>query len=420
VPRRRQKATLYLRIRTANGKQRYCPVIWEVKNRRLLPHWCLMGGVPEHHPEAAYHLRYRVDGRQIWENVGDDPEHAVELRATRVDQLLHPNTRDAKIFAENCKPVPKSDPEASSERRFRLDEEVNTYLTNCQKLSPKTYKSYKLSLTLFQKSCSKVYVDQVKKQDLQAFDSFLLRQENDDRTRANRVTHIVTFLRNREGRREGDPVTDVTIRIKYVEAPPEPYTRQELEQLFRVSTEEEKLLWRFFLGTGFRENEASVAEYRDINLDKKLIFVIEKSCFDFKPKDREKRAVPISDELITNLMTGKNGSTLLFGRGGKPDGHLLRRLKDVAFKGGLNCGRCTGTITGRPVSCAGAPVCRKWILHRFRKNFANDRHEKGASARQIQKWLGHESLETTLRYLASADDTSPGVREIVNSVYAGL
>lgn len=420
MPRRKSKATIYLRIRTAEGRQPYCPVIWETKNRRLKPHWCLVGGVPEHHPEAAYHLRYRVDGRQIWENVGNDPEHAVDLRSTRGDQLAHPNTRDGKIFAENCRPAPKSAPEASYEGRFRLDQEIKTYLTNCQKLAPKTYDAYRSSLGLFQKACSKTYVDEVRKQDLQLFDTFLLRRGDDDRTRANRVSHVVTFLRNKEGRRNGDPILGVTIRIKYVEAPPEAYTRQELEDLFRVSCEEDKMLWRFFLGTGFREKESSVVEYSDINTDKKLIYVVDKPYFGFKPKDCQKRAVPISDELITRLMARKNGSTLIFGRGGTPEGHLLRKLKDVAFRGGLNCGRCMGTVKGQPVSCADAPVCEKWILHRFRKNFATDRHENGASARQIQKWLGHESLETTLRYLASSDDTSEGVREIVNSVHVGL
>ena len=34
---------------------------------------------------------------------------------------------------------------------------------------------------------------------------------------------------------------------------PEAYTQQELEDLFRMSSEEDKLLWRFFLGTGFRD-----------------------------------------------------------------------------------------------------------------------------------------------------------------------
>jgi integrase len=79
-----------------------------------------------------------------------------------------------------------------------------------------------------------------------------------------------------------------------------------------------------------------------------------------------------------------------------------------------------GTQNGKPVSCADAPVCEHWILHRFRKNFATDRHQARVSARQIQKWLGHSSLETTLRYLATLDDTSEQVRDICNGAHSGL
>jgi integrase len=315
---------------------------------------------------------------------------------------------------------PKPEQPKAAKDGFRIDDEIGVYLCNAAKLAPKTYEAYTLTLNLFQQCCKKTYVHQITKQDLQAFDSFLIEQGNEDRTRANRIQHVVTFLRNKEGRRLGFPITDVSIRIKYVEAPPEAYTRQELEDLFRVSSEDEKFCWRFFLGTGFRESEASVAEYTDVNPETKTIRVDEKPYLDFKPKDCEKRSVPISDDLIARLKARKNGCSLIFGKDGKPDGHLLRRLKTVAWKNGLNCGKCKGTVDGKEVSCADAPVCEKWILHRFRKNFATDRHQAGASARQIQKWLGHSSLETTLRYLAVGDDTTDAVRTIVNNVHAGL
>jgi integrase len=100
--------------------------------------------------------------------------------------------------------------------------------------------------------------------------------------------------------------------------------------------------------------------------------------------------------------------------------HLLRLLKRVVFNGSLNCWKCKGTVNGKEVSCAEAPVCKKWILHWFRKNFATDRHNGGAPARKIQKWLGHADLATTLSYLAVGEDTSDEVRSIVNGVHVGL
>jgi hypothetical protein len=79
----------------------------------------------------------------------------------------------------------------------------------------------------------------------------------------------------------------------------------------------------------------SVAEFSDINPDKKMVYVAEKPYFEFKPKDCEKRAVSISDQLVAQLGAKKNGSSLIFGKDGNSDGHLLRRLKNAAFKGGI-------------------------------------------------------------------------------------
>lgn len=401
---RKPKASLYLRFRTPEGKQSpYCPALFDSK-RRLRPFWCLVKATPEHHPEASYYSRYKRDGKWMWESLGTDAATAWSMAT-------------ATYASDGVAPAPV---EPVAKESFRLDDEIKTYLSNVEKLSHKTHAAYRLTLDLFRQSCRKIFSHQVTKQDLQAFDSFLLKRGDEDRTRHNRITHVVAFLRNKEGRRAGPPITDVSIRIKYVESPPEAYTRQELEDLFRVSSEDDKQLWRFFLGTGLREAEASVAEYTDINSEKKNISVLEKPYLGFRPKDCEKRSVPIPDDLIARLMAGKNGSSLIFGKGGQPDGHLIRRLKTVAFNGGLNCGKCVGTVNHKEVSCADAPVCEKWILHRFRKNFATDRHQAGASARQIQKWLGHSSLETTLRYLAVMDDTSEQVREICNATHVGL
>jgi integrase/recombinase XerD len=287
-----QKVSVYIRIRLTDGSQPYCPAIWESK-KRLRPHWCLVRGTPEHHPEGTYHLRYRVNGKPVWEKVriGDDSKQAAELAADRQSQLADPIDADSQRIVDEHKPEPVDE----GSQKYRIDDEVKTYLSNVEKLAPRTHLNYKLTLDLFQQSCKKIFVHQVTKQDLQAFDSFLLKRGDEDRTRANRVQHFVTFLRNKEGRRAGPPIEKVSIRIKYVEAPPEAYTRQELENLFRASSEDEKMLWRFFLGGGMREAEVSVAEYSDINAEKKTISIVEKPYFNFKPKDCEKRVVPIGD-----------------------------------------------------------------------------------------------------------------------------
>ena len=202
------------------------------------------------------------------------------------------------------------------------------------------------------------------------------------------------------------------------EKPNVPPASKSPQRILHSGHKEIRELWPVACG----ESEVSVAEVTDVNRDIRTIRVVEKPYFGFKPKDCEKRNIPISDALLSEIdARAKSAScSLVFGNNGRPDSHLLRRLKHVAFDGSLNCSKCMGTVDGKEVSCAEAPVCGKWILHRFRRNFASDRHNRGASARKIQMWLGHSSLETTLRYLAVGDDTSDEVRSIVNGIHVGL
>jgi integrase/recombinase XerD len=100
---------------------------------------------------------------------------------------------------------------------------------------------------------------------------------------------------------------------------------------------------------------------------------------------------------------------------GKPEGHWLRILKEVAYNAGLNCGHC---VSKKGLCCKDTPTCKNWILHRFRKTFATFHHESGVSARTLQAWLGHEDLETTLDYLEIADMRSARTRGQVNNTFA--
>ena len=134
--------------------------------------------------------------------------------------------------------------------------------------------------------------------------------------------------------------------------------------------------------------------------------------------------MPIPDSLLELLKVRKAmhpvGWLIFPNTEGNPEGHFLRMLKERALAAGLNCGHCTGTLDGKAVSCKDAACCEHWILHRFRKTFATMHHANGVSARTIQGWLGHESLETTLRYLADAELGSEKTRTQVNGSFAEI
>jgi len=128
----------------------------------------------------------------------------------------------------------------------------------------------------------------------------------------------------------------------------------------------------------------------------KTISVLEKREWNWKPKDKEERTVPIPDSLMELLKVRKamhaDGWLIFPNTKGNPEGHFLRMLKERALAAGLNCGHCMGTLDGKAVSCKDAACCEHWILHRFRKTFATMHHANGVPVRTIQLWLGHESL----------------------------
>src|ERR1019366_3002092 len=140
-------------------------------------------------------------------------------------------------------------------------------------------------------------------------------------------------------------------------------------------------LYDFFLGSGCREQEVSHACWDDVNFESKTYTVREHLEIGFVPKDREERGVPLPDSLVTALQQRRLAhpdTKLIFpNQQGKPEGHFLRRLQTIAANAGLS---------------------GKFELHKFRKSFATMHHEAGVSARTLQKWLGHASLETTLAY----------------------
>jgi integrase len=78
-----------------------------------------------------------------------------------------------------------------------------------------------------------------------------------------------------------------------------------------------------------------------------------------------------------------------------------------------------GNVVGGGESCADAPVCEHWKLHRFRKTFATLHYRSGkVTMLDLQKWLGHKDLETTRLYLADVNDNSPELRATINSTFA--
>jgi integrase/recombinase XerD len=201
---------------------------------------------------------------------------------------------------------------------------------------------------------------------------------------------IITLLRH-------FGIEDVKLCVKYVEPKVTAYRPDELMALFAAATPEEWLLFQFFLCSGAREQEVMNAEWNDIDFVDGLFTVRAKA--NWKPKDYEEREIPLPDFLLAKLkerMLTTKGPLLFPTKNGKPDGHFLRVLKNLAKRAGL----------------AG-----EFKLHKFRKTYATLQHRGGVDARTIQKRLGHSDLSTTLAYLEGEEARSDRSRAQVNGTF---
>jgi integrase len=189
---------------------------------------------------------------------------------------------------------------------------------------------------------------------------------------------------------------------------PDIYTPAELQPLFAAMNRTEFALFQAFLMTGFRDQEIGFVTRADFNARDGTLSVTKKissdACNAFDPKTYKERTVEIPPELVkilqAHLARQEEGTEFLFPTsGGKRDKHMLDKLKRIAFRAALNCGKCEGRYKGQPASCRTAPVCSRWTLHKFRHTYATTLIRDGWDVVTVQHMLGHASLESTLIYV---------------------
>ena len=191
------------------------------------------------------------------------------------------------------------------------------------------------------------------------------------------------------------------------------YERPQLEKLFGAATQDEFVLFQTFLLSGFREQEVGFLAWDDFNPRRGTLSVTQKPAMGFAPKNYEERTVPVPAVLVELLKAHRkrqgDGEVLVFptssrlkqqGRpGGQRDRHMLERLKKLAMRAGLNCGRCEAERNRKKVTCADQPVCKRYGLHLFRHTYATTLLRDGVDLVSLQKLLGHSDMDSTRKYL---------------------
>jgi integrase/recombinase XerD len=373
--------SLTKRVITPNGK-RYCPVAISANNR-IKPDYVIVNGTEEKHPEGGYYLSFYRGAKRIRIAVGKDAAVA-QSKKLRKEAELKAVALGAELVSE------------VKEDRKRLDTAIATYLNEtAMGKKPKTLAAYTTSLGYFAESCLKVHVEAIERTDLLEFAAFL-RDDKEllPRTCWNKFSNVMSFLKaqgvTKLAKKEDWP--------RFVEAEVETYEEVDLDALFAACAPADRLLFRFFLMTGLREQEVMYCTWKDINFVASTVSVRHKPQYGWSPKAYKEREVPIPAALLKELREAKEKATspLLYPTGsGQPDSHMLRTLKRTVEDAGLD------------------PA--EFFLHKFRATFATTCLQSGIDLKTVQQWLGHTDLASTMRYLRAA--RGAGVKAKVEAVW---
>lgn len=170
---------------------------------------------------------------------------------------------------------------------------------------------------------------------------------------------------------------------------PDYYSVSEVEQLIAAAGERDGLMFRVASFAGLRRGELISLRWRHIDFDRSLMHIVENVSAgqDARVKDHEGRTVPLAPQLSDALLAWRPreapGDDLVFPGtlpGRKIDGDALsKRYREVRDGAGL-----------RPLR-----------FHDLRHTFGSLAVDGGASLVQVQTWMGHADIGTTMRYLHS-------------------
>ena len=364
---------------------------------------------------GAFFLDYREGAGRKRRSVGTDPA-AVKRALNSQAHVLELRSRG--IMADDAPEIRRREHEGKSLEQIAADFRKHSPAG----LRTRSVTKYRQAIDAFTKWAASVRVThlvQVDAQVLGRWSSHMLKIEKLDASTVVDKLRIVNGEMKRRGVKiemHKQDVPRVTEREVTV------YRPEVLEQLFAACLQHELELYQFFLLTGFRDQEVAYFGWDDMDERRSTVSVHGKPELGFEPKNYQERTIRVPAWLMEMLKERKAriGTTcaLVFGTsfrghgnrviGGKADINMLEKLKNIAFRAGLNCGSCQAKWKGEVVSCADRPVCQKFGLHKFRHTFATMLLRDKVDLVSVQKVLGHKDLESTRRYLRALEAEEMG------------
>jgi integrase len=325
-------------------------------------------------PQGRYFVEWHERGKRRRQAAGVTVAEALEV-ARRKRHTLEGKAFGIAAYAA-------ADAEA---QHTPLHVAVDRYLNIVEGLKkPNTLRKYRAVLNRFLGFFSEKTMAQTITSD--ALNEFMVHLKKKCGLHNNTVIHnmiVVAQFLKKQGR--AGVTRDVDLPEK-ITALPKEYGDEELKRFFAACIKEERTQFLTYLLTGFREQEVVHLFWSDINFTLNTVRVTAKPELGFYPKRWEEREVPVPKDLIELLQ--KHPRTKHFFVFPSPRGnreyHMLDKCKKIAVRAGLDAA--------------------KFDLRKFRSTYATRMLRSGFDVRTVQHWMGHKSLETTMRYLSPAKD----------------
>jgi integrase/recombinase XerD len=325
--------------------------------------------------DGRYYVEWYVGGTRRRVSAGVTAAQALEVQRRK-----HHELEGRKLG------IPGFETAGETVKKPALHVAITKYLEQIEALKkPNTHRKYEAVLNRFGeffRDC--VSIDAISGDDLTRF---VVTLKKDHGLGSNTILHnavIVAQFLKRHGRsgitRELSLPERITPLVKI-------YRHEELARFFAACSDQERALFATFLLTGFREQEVMFLRWSDVNFELRTVRVTSKPELGFYPKRWEDREIPAPVELIDELRkhTRRPNCQFVFpSPTGNREQHMLDHCKSIAKRAKLD------------------PT--KFDLKTFRSTYATGMLRRGFDVRTVQHWMGHKSLETTMRYLAPATD----------------
>lgn len=380
-------------------------------------------------PEAvegatSYYLRYSQDGKRVVEPVG--PNLAVAFSAFQNRDLNQARLR-AGLLPIHGPAGLVQDFKEHADGRVRIADAVRKYMADLdasvktKEKSKATWRAYKNAVEDFQDQCGVEYLDEVSGAILKAHKVWLF--ENIQKrirgkihnTVAKRFRYLNAFfnvqgiqmVKSRSPRKGEMGLMDWgDFPREEKKANVDKYSEQEINAMLEVADIDEADFIQLLLRTGCRDEEIAYMMWSDVDWRRKQIVVTEKPKYDWRPKDRESRTIPLEDGVLLKRLEARRkrqtpANDLLFpNTNGEPDMHLIRRLHKIVAKAKKKGHEFEGDIT----------------LHKFRRTYASMMISH-SDLQTVSDLLGHSDIETTSRYLAPDQEKARvGTRTAFNGI----